>query len=93
MPLGSPKSVALYTLEAIEQNCRGNSEDCFTKLMTQWLQHNDPPPSWNTLKQAREEPIVRVKLIEEHPEGMYKVFKKLIHVHYIIMIYLKVVSK
>lgn len=65
--LGLNISIDKDCLTMIKQN-NPNEDDCFRKMLLEWLKSVDPEPSWKDLLAALSEPSVGYKQLAEEIE-------------------------
>ena len=68
--IGVELDIETSTLDIIGTECQGKVEDCFTKVLTKWLNCVEPQPSWSALVEALESPAV------DHPNLADKIRSK-----------------
>ncbi|XP_064406199.1 uncharacterized protein LOC135350985 isoform X4 [Halichondria panicea] len=57
-PLGEQLGVNEGTLDAIKRDCPNECDDCFTKLLEQWLTGSTPAPTLGALIHALKSPVI-----------------------------------
>ena len=56
--MGLGLSISPDTLDAIDINHRGDSGDCYRKVLAEWLRRGDPSPTWRALAEGLKSPLV-----------------------------------
>ena len=55
-------------LEAIDKDCRGETEKCLTEMLTWWLRQGSSPTTWSTLISVLKHPTVGFKQLADEIE-------------------------
>ena len=59
--IGLELGLNIFKLNKIEELNHRRVDECFSEMLTVWLQHLDPPPTWSALIGALQSPTVRYK--------------------------------
>jgi len=68
--LGVQLQVPIGTLKCIESDCAKVS-DCLLEMLTTWVKHSNPPPTWEALAEALESPPVGERTLAQQLRDKY----------------------
>ena len=69
--IGIELGLNMTDLDVIEENCRGNVDKCFSKMLTLWLRGVDPHPTWSAMVAALKKPAVGLGELAEQVENKF----------------------
>ena len=64
--IGLELGLSIFKLNKIEGLHDRRVDECFSEMLTVWLQQLDPPPTWSALIGALRSPTVRYKELAKH---------------------------
>ena len=69
--LGVQLAIPIGTLKRIEFDYHNNATRCLLEMLTVWLQHTNPPPTWSILIEALESTPVEERLLAQQLRDKY----------------------